>query len=176
MGYSSDRKWADQYIPRAKQLIGPFLLDVADLQRDAREATDLIIMTAKDLRIACRFRRESYFKNYGGQFTIRLARTNGMQTEFDKILRGFGDMMFYGFASDRCFDFVEWYLIDLNAFRYHYSQDGWRERNRHLSWDAIQNSDDATSFAWFDIKSFPPDPPLLIGSGTAPHLYELEAS
>jgi hypothetical protein len=173
MGYREDRRWSDKYIPRIKQLVGPYLLEPAPFLHDAKEATDLIILTAKDMRVACRVRRESYFNQYGGQFTIRHSRTNGTQTEFDKILMGLGDWMFYGFASERQLDFLEWYLIDLAVFRYHLTHDGWRKpAERSIKCDIVGNKDNATSFTWFDVQSFPPDPALLVASGTSPHPHQ----
>lgn len=118
--YAAQRAWSDRYIPEIKKIIGPLLLVEAPEQKDRKEATDLIILTARNLDIACRVRKPKYYEEYPFEFTIRKAALNGGKTEWDKIREGFGHWMFYGFAADESDPkqgFLAWYVIDLNILR-----------------------------------------------------------
>lgn len=158
--YDTDRKWSDQYIPLIKRIVGPLLLEESSVTIDQEEATDLIVMTTGKQQIACRIRRPNYYPRYAGQFTIRHARKSGAKTELRKIVDGFCDLMFYGFAAaSEQPSFLEWYLINLQHWRSHLIY------NRELIKRGIKgNTDGETSFMWFDISSFPEEPPLLEAS------------
>lgn len=158
--YDIDRKWSDQYIPLIKRLVGPYLLEESNLQVDQKEATDLIVMSVGRQQIACRVRRPKYWPRYASQFTIRARRKSGAKTELRKIIEGFCDLMFYGFALDGAqIGFSEWYLINLRHWRSHliFSREV-------IKRGTTQNPDGETSFEWFEIRSFPPEPPLLEAS------------
>lgn len=156
MGYVDQRAWADQFLPEIKQLIGPHLLEPAPIEEDCREATDLMVLRARDLRIACRVRKFKYLKDYANQFTLRYKARYGGKTEYDKVVEGWGDWMFYGFA-DRNEEFVlQWRLIDLSAFRAQLI------RHRRGVLGGIKPNNDGTELAWFNVDSFAPSPPLII--------------
>lgn len=126
---------------------------------DAREATDLIVFKVRDMRIAARVRDATkYADRYGEQFTLRSRRDSGTQTELDKIQRGWGDWLFYGFGHADT-TIYPWYIIDLSAFRYHLSKEGWRRSG--IKFTEMANGD-GTHFQAFWVFSFPDDPPLLI--------------
>ena len=158
-GYEKDRVWSDQFLPEVKQIVGPQLLEPADFKRDAMEATDLIVLQAKDMRIGVRIRRHKFLKTYPNQITIRYARESGATTEWEKICRGWGDWFFYGFASegDKA-PLARWYLISYDALRYHYF--GYKPFLTH----GVGDNHDGTWFKWFDLTSFPPDPQIVIAS------------
>lgn len=165
-GYCTDRAWSDRFIPSLRRLIGPHLLEPSTFAQDAQQAADLVILHARDLRIACRVRRAGFAERYPNQFTLRSERTNGTPTEFRKILEGWGDWLFYGHAvSDESIAIDPWWLIDLRAFRFHWSAEGHRDR-KQLRHGEVTNVDQQTRFRWFDIASFGPQPPLLIASST----------
>ncbi len=161
--YSEDRKWSDRYIPRIKQIVGPLLLQESSYEVDTKQAADLIVITAKNVTIACRVRRPGYDR-YRNEFTIRSARDTGTETELSKITNGWGDWMFYAHAQDGAVtDFSCWHLIDLSAWR--------AAMIRHklggsssLKMGHKSNNGDGTHFAWFDLTTFPPNPPILIAS------------
>ena len=157
--YTTDRVWSDQFLPEVRSIVGPLLLEPASFEVDAMEATDLIILHAKDKRIGVRIRRHQFLLRYPNQFTIRYARTSGARTEWEKICRGWGDWFLYGFASEGDKPpLSRWLLIDYDALRYH--DDG-----RNLTgFTGIQDNGDGTSFKWFDVTMFPVDPPILIAS------------
>jgi hypothetical protein len=164
--YEDNRTWSDRYIPTIRQIVGPHLLVPSPFEVDCAQATDLIVLRARDMRIACRVRRPGYLAKYPNQFTIRSHLDNGAETELQKIINGFGDWMFYGHAIDNESVIIEvWWLIDLAAFRAHLVRDGFlRDKNKNrLRWGKKLN-DDGTEFVWFDIGSFPATPSLLVAS------------
>jgi len=140
--------------------VGPHLLDIADLELDGLQATDLIIFKAADMRVAARVRDYSYAEKYHREFTIRSKRESGAMTELEKIQRGWGDWFFYGFGKEDL-TIPLWYLIDLDAFRYHMNKNTWIGSGIKIS--AMSNGD-GTHFKAFDAFSFPDDPPLLIAT------------
>lgn len=160
MGYTEQRRWSDGYIPEIKRIVGPLLLTEAPELKDTREATDLIVITARSLDIACRVRRSQYFDDYPFEFTIRKEAQYGGKTELDKIISGFGHWMFYAFAADNddpCMGFRAWYVIDLSK---------WRESMiRFAEWNikkngprpfihSDQSNGDGTSLKAYTIPSF----------------------
>lgn len=117
MTYANNLKWSDQYIPAIKRIIGPCLLDTAPDQNDCNEAADLMILHARDKRIAARVRRYGYADKYPYDFTIRSRLPSGVKTEFAKIVDGFGDWLFYGHAAKSGLEISRYMIIDLDAWR-----------------------------------------------------------
>lgn len=158
--FRSDFDWQMRFVPIIRNIIGPLLVEPAPLDLDMREATDMIVLRARDMRIGCRIRRPGYVENYGWEFTIRSRRDSGAQTEFDKILlHGWGDALFYAHAAQlEAGPFSRWLFADLAHFRGHMSS---RERRAAIKWGEKSNGD-GTHFYWFDVRSFRPDPPILI--------------
>lgn len=158
-GYSADRQWSDKYIPEIKKVVGPHLLAESPVEVDQKQAADLIVMRARDLAIACRVRRHGFLDRYGWQFTIRSLRDSGAETEMSKIVNGWGDWMFYAHAApgDQV-AFARWLLIDLSHFRAHLMRNP-----KSLTCGRTANGD-GTWFSWFDVRSFPPYPALLVAS------------
>lgn len=166
--YSQDRDWSDLFIPQIKQIVGPRLLNVTPNDIDVSQAADLMVFTARDMRIAARVRRPGFSQRYLYEFTIRAERDSGAKTELAKIVDGWGDWFFYGHMDDDE-KFVEyWWLIDLHAFRaalIRASMNGIRLRCGQKS------NNDGTHFKWFDLRSFPEHPSILVaGSQILPAL------
>lgn len=156
--YSSDRRWSDRFIPSIKYIVGPYLLVESDFEVDAHQAADLVVMRARDMMIAARVRRPGYADRYPFEFTIRAMRDNGVKTELSKITEGWGDWLFYGHAANDTGAISRWYLVDLHAWRAHMI------RNRNCIKRGIKPNGDGTHFAWFDLRSFPSYPPILVAS------------
>lgn len=167
MSYESDKEYSDQFIPTIRQIVGPLLLVESPLEVDRKQATDLIVLTARDMMVAARVRRPGFTTapmDYSRQFTIRSKRDNGVETELSKIVNGFGDWMFYGHAVAKgSVEIDPWHVIDLNHFRAHLILEGQR-RGYKLKKGHTRNPSDGTWFAWWDIDSFKGDPPLLVAS------------
>lgn len=167
MGYREDRAWSDKYIPTIKKIVAPHLLVEAPAFVDMKHATDLIVMKAKGIMLACRVRRPGYAGKYPYQFTLRVLRDNGAETEFMKIANGWADWMFYGHAvSADSTGISPWYLIDLHVFRRQLIVEKTRRmvrRERDVSYGHESNHD-GTHFVWFDLRYFAPSPSILIAS------------
>jgi hypothetical protein len=160
MSYRNDREWSDKYIPQIKQIIGPHLLGVSSFEVDAEQATDLIVLTGRNMMIACRLRRPGYEK-YIGQFTIRSRRDTGASTELKKVIDGWGDWMFYGHANEAGVIHA-WMIIDFKSFRAHLLRHFATPENKRVISTGDQSNGDGTYFQWFEADTFPPVPPLLI--------------
>ncbi|WP_425084008.1 hypothetical protein [Ruegeria profundi] len=160
--YSVNRHWSDQFLPEIKSIIGSHILQAAPDPLDHFQATDLLMLDAKDMRIAARVRRHGYAARYPHQFTIRAKLPTGAETELSKIVNGHGDWMFYGHAGPDGQTILHWWLIDLKAFR--------AALIRHRTAGAFlhmgdKRNPDGTCFKWFDIRSFPKEPPLVVARG-----------
>ncbi len=165
MGYESDRAWSDRFIPAMRQIIGPFLLEPSSFDVDTKQASDLVVMRARDHMIACRVRRAGYADRYPFEFTVRSQRDTGAKTELEKLVDGWGDWMFYGHEDGQA-GFSRWWLIDLHSWRAALIRDSVSRkagRDSGLVWHQKSNGD-GTHFVSFDLRSFPPEPPILIGS------------
>lgn len=151
MSYESDRAWSDKFIWTMKQIIAPYLLvESSDLQ-DKTEASDLVVLKAKGITIACRVRRFGFADKYPNQFTIRKRRDSGAETEALKIWRGWADWMFYGHSTQEESWIDPWWLIDLQEFR-RVMRDATLRAQVKMG---EQANGDGTHFQWFDITSYP---------------------
>ena len=181
--YAADRAWSDKFIPLIKQTVGPHLLTIAPFELDTQKATDLITFKAQNLMIACRLRRPGALERFGWEFTMRQQRLNGTPTELYKIIDGWGDWFFYAHVAFETDDetemhFSRWLLIDLQAFRAQFTRDLWRKshgKSQRLIYKLnINNKDNATTFAAFDIRSF--EPSILIAASEAVPWVEVVAA
>jgi len=159
--YVADRTWSDQYIPHMKKIIGPYLLEESSFEVDTTKASDLVVLQAASVMIACRVRRAGYADRYPNQFTLRYMRDSGAETEYSKIVSGWATWMFYGHAGQEPGVIGRWMLINLNHFRAHLI--GTETRKRIVFGDMPNG--DGTHFRWFDSKSFVGKPELLIAEG-----------
>ncbi len=166
--YEEQRATSDKYLPAAKRIVGQYLLDAAPDEIDWKEATDLWVVKARDMRIAVRIRESDYVKKYKYEFTLRSHLPSGTTTELEKIVNGWGDWMFYGFQSEN-FNVDPWWLIDLDAFRAALIRKGMNNSSQP-TYGAGSNKD-GTRFKYFDLRTFPEHPPILIaGSEQLPVL------
>jgi hypothetical protein len=168
--YDIDRKWSDRFIPEIQQKVGPMLLVASPFEIDAKEASDLIVLKARDMRIAARVRRPGYIERYKYQFTVRSKRNNGAKTEMRKLIEGFADWMFYGHSDEEEKRLAEWMLIDLNVWRAFLLERSYKNGWRTLVADEKGNTDKATQFMAFDVRSFPSE--MLIAGTIAEELRE----
>lgn len=148
--YEEQRAWAEQFMPEVKRIVGPLLLESAPFEIDVKEATDLIVMRAKDLRIGVRMRQEwvASHPEFMWQFTMRSRNGAGL-TELQKVTNGFGDWLFYGFGNESDLSIPRWYVIDLSAWR------AQMIRNKAVvRRGEVPNKGDNTWFAWYDVRTF----------------------
>lgn len=171
MSYLQNRQWSDHYIPEIKSIVGSHLLVDSPLEVDRQQATDLIVINAKNLAIACRVRRPGYTDKYPYEFTIRSRTASGATTELQKITNGWGDWMFYGHAApEPGIKINHWFLINLTSWRAHMIR-----RNCTAIKCGEKSNLDGTSFAWFDLSSFPPEPPIIVAASIALPCYRQTA-
>ncbi len=166
--YNAQRAWSDKFIPAIQQIVGPLLLTPAPFELDTKQATDLIVLNARDMRIAARVRKPGYTR-YGQEFTVRSKSQYGGTTELEKMVNGFGDWMFYGHSNSEETGFSLWSVINLNHWRASLIRD-----KSSIKMKKQQNRD-GSQFCAFDIRSFPKHPPLLISSSD-PVFFATEAA
>jgi hypothetical protein len=167
MGYHDDRAWTDKLLRDATWRplwwhVGPHpQWRVADDTEDKEHATDIFVnRDGVPLRVAVRFRDVSYLERFGMQdFTVRASRPSGAPTELEKILSGYGDLMFYGWATRDRKSVKHWLLLDLDVFRRRYRSGLGR---------LMSNFDDSSAFYIFSIGDFPG-----IVAAHGPHMDEL---
>jgi hypothetical protein len=162
MSYTTDREWSDQFIPQLKQIVGPLLLDVAPISMDQQFNTDLIVLQARNLQIACRVRRfdGNVRPEWLRQFTIRASRDSGAETEASKIANGYGHWLVYGWAKSAGF-IDPWVVINLDSLRFH------RDNPSPCIQHGTTPNGDGTHFHWFDFTSFPAEPPIIVARSSS---------
>ena len=147
------KAWSDQYLPEIKRCIGEHLIsEPNDFREDKDHNTDLIVLELKAIRIACRVRKDSYRERYGHEFTIRLQVPSGNKTELSKIVEGWGDYFFYGFADES--RLTQWFIGDLNAFRLWFSRE-LVKRKGELPGELRSNPDGSSDFRAFRKDEIP---------------------
>lgn len=97
--YREDKAWEESWIPHVIGCIKSRLfLAQAKIDEDQERVTD-IMLSVRDVRIGVRIRHPEYFDRYGDEVTLRCRRDSGAKTEWEKVLEGHGDLLFYGFAN-----------------------------------------------------------------------------
>lgn len=155
--YELNRYWSDQFLPQIGKIVGPHLVCTSSFEVDTQQATDLVMVSAKGLDLACRVRRPGYADRYPYEFTVRARTRYGNKTELPKLVEGCGDWMFYGHTDDAG-GICRWWLIDLNSWRSAMIR---HERVRRQASSIIPNPD-GSGFVSFDVRDFPENPPILI--------------
>ena len=156
--YAFDRRWSDRFLPQIAQIVGPLMLGAAPTYHDQRENTDLMVLDAhENIRVAARVRKFGYFAGFGHDVTFRHARANGAETEFAKLVNGFGRYFFYGHANAEATDIPDWMVLDLNRFRGALIKESLSHMPEPLRMKFVRqdNFDNETSFLAYDIRTFP---------------------
>lgn len=156
--YRAQRRWSDKFIPAIKRIVGPYLLEESTFEVDTKQAADLVIVRAKNLAIAARVRRSEFYSRFPNDITIR-SENNGHKTELQKIVEGFGDWFFYGFArSDRDeeTEIDHWRIIDLDVLRACWIREKEKSKPKTMA------NSDGTKFVSICVPKFPPE--LVIAS------------
>jgi len=128
MTWQDDKAWTDPMLRHVAVLCAPVLFGPAEEEDDRQRNTDLRVIVARDVRIAVRIRRHHYYRLYREDITVRASRPNGSATELRKIMDGWGDYLFYGFANQDSTGFLDFPLIDLAVFRV-VIRDLWKQRS-----------------------------------------------
>lgn len=118
VAWTTDKAWSDRFIPEIKRIVGEHLIAVPPVEEDMLRNTDLLSLALPgEVRIACRVRKHAYLEQYADEFTLRCSRPSGAATEIEKLLEGWGDYLFYGFAGADATELAAWLLADLSVFR-----------------------------------------------------------
>jgi hypothetical protein len=112
-----------------------FDFKIASAQEDLKDATDMVITTSGEKKIAVRIRRGNVWQR---DLTIRAWRASGVKTEWPKIKEGAGDYYLYGWEGPEKLSLVDWVLVDLHQLR----ASGLME----CQWNLIRNPDGLTGF------------------------------
>jgi hypothetical protein len=163
MSWRTNKAWSDRFVPEIKAILGEWLIDVGTTEEDRFHNTDLITLRMPgDVRIACRIRQHHYLRAYGDEFTLRCSRPSGVETEIDKLLAGWGDYLFYGFADPNQKHLAAWLIGDLHVFR------RWIEGyvRQFGDWPCVvqANRDGSSDFVAFAIHDI--DPAFIVARDT----------
>jgi len=108
--FDLSKKFESEVIKR----LAPLLIVVPPIEEDLHRNTDLWL-ACKKKRIAYRIRNHAAFSY--DDFTIRYKTTHGHNSEYSKILMGFGEWLFYGIANEDESKLLKWRLYCLDLFR-----------------------------------------------------------
>src|SRR4030095_5465150 len=116
--WQDDHAWAQQFIPQIKMLLGLNCIQIADIDEDRHHNTDLMFDVNR-ARYAVRVRRisERLAFNRRNEITFRFQRRSTVQTEFSKLMHGWGDKCLYCWGDDKSHRVPAYTLLDLDAFR-----------------------------------------------------------
>jgi hypothetical protein len=116
--FGFDLQWARQYDRYVRAVLGQVFIVTADEFKDVREATDFeMVYTMRPLTFACRLRRSKWARRCPLDITLRSSRPSGTTTEWQKVMSGFGDYLFYGFADETPPRVSRWVVVDLERIR-----------------------------------------------------------
>lgn len=153
--YEYDQSWARRFIPEMKIIMAQVLISEAPYDEDTQHNTDLIILRGTDqTRVACRVRRFAQYARFHTEFTIRASRPNGVTTELEKLISGWGRYLLYGFADAANSGLHAWILGDLNVFRNWYFQH-LRTHNGEEPGVPQTNTDGSSTFRAFKLTELP---------------------
>lgn len=155
--WQNDKRWSDGLMTEIKAILGVHLIGEPPIEEDAERNTDLMVLRMDAVRIGCRVRRHQYLSRYGDEFTIRAGRPSGVKTELTKIIEGWGDYFFYGFADEGGRRLSAWTLADMNVFRRSYMRMLAASEPGVFPGIGKMNADGSSSFAAFRWQEFPPD-------------------
>ena len=149
--WKANKQWSDIFIPEIKSILGQTLIGEASVEDDQLRNTDLIVLSLKALRIGCRIRKHNYYLKYPNDFTIRYSLPSRTPTEFDKIMAGWGDYLFYGFSDVKEKNLILWRLIKLERFRAYVAWFARENGGKHPGCSK-PNGDGSSTFRAFNIR------------------------
>ena len=159
--FQVDKERVDRFENEIKRICGEIFIDTSPCRIDCEEATDLLLLEIKPVRIACRVREYRYWLNYSNEFTIRASRPNRCETELQKIISGWCDYNFYGFADETDTKLFSWFIGDLKVFRKEFNRALWIQNKKieapSIKWMERSNKDGSSKFLAFQLDSFPSD-------------------
>ena len=113
--YEADSKLEYKFDRTIKSILGNQFI-TKDINADLKEGTDFLVFRLEPIRVACRLRRFEYLK-YNRDFTVRWSRPSGVDTEYQKIIKGLVDYILYGFIDQKEEKIISYFIGDLKVFR-----------------------------------------------------------
>jgi len=153
--WNKDKRWSDRFLPGITRILGEYFIGEPPIEEDQERGTDLIVLGMNNQRFACRVRRHSYLERYANEFTVRVTRPSGVKTELAKILEGWGDFMFYAFATKDEMDFALWSILSLNVFRLNFHYRTVDLAKGQVPGLLASNHDASSDFRVFRLADFP---------------------
>jgi len=153
--WKADKRWSDRFLTQIKRICGEYLIGEPPVEEDQERNTDLVVLRMDAVRIACRVRKNKYLGQYGDEFTIRCGRPSGVKTELTKIVEGWGDYVFYGFADAEEQTLAAWLLGDLRAFRVWFMQSLAKLPAGRMPGSEKPNADGSSHFMAFAVSAMP---------------------
>lgn len=153
--WKEDKKWSDKFLTEIKRILGEHLISEPPIEEDMQHNTDLIVLRLDAVRIACRIRTNEYLARYPNDITIRSDRPSGVKTELTKIIEGWGDYLFYGFADKSDTKLAAWKIISLNDFRLWFNREIVKLDKGELPGTEQCNYDRSSKFRAFDTSKMP---------------------
>lgn len=173
-GYQQQRNFAEEHSLRACELIGRSNIVPTGVIADTQLGSDLIIMNTGAGSVAMRTRSSDALQYSEWDFTSRAAVRGGGPTEFDKIMAGMCNWMFYGVLNEQHTDYQRWMLFHLGVLRDAVTK--WRaEKAAGIPVFALYrffwNRDDGTGFNQFNACHRRLRHPLFMIDCHDPHRY-----
>jgi hypothetical protein len=153
-GWQQDKQWSDRFLHQIKGILGQTLIGEPPAIEDQERNTDLMVLKMDAVRIGCRVRRFAQ-QRYVGEFTIRSGRPSGIKTELTKIIEGWGNYLFYGFADEQDARVEKWLIGDLNAFRIWFVRMTYAAGARQIPGTPKNNTDGSSGFQVFKVSAIP---------------------
>jgi hypothetical protein len=128
-------------------------VEVAPAEEDWKRNTDFVLSTVvpvrdRQIRVSARVRRHKYIRRYRDEFTVRLDRPSGVETEMPKIRAGWGDFTIYGFESEPGSDRLgPWFIGNLGLLRDYLRRGGY--------YIPQTNRDGSSTFGAFHLGDMP---------------------
>ena len=155
MSWKNDKRWSDKFICKITPILGANFIAEPPIEEDRDRNTDLIVLNLKEIRFGCRVRKNDYYSRYPNEFTIRSKRPSGQETEIKKIMNGWGDYFFYGFANKDETDLIDWFIGDLQVLREWIINQKKQGRTKKKDWNIKNNIDDSSEFLILNKKDLP---------------------
>lgn len=147
-GWQEDKRWSDRFLIQIKRILGELFIGEANEEEDQKHNTDLIVLCIESIRVGCRVRKAYYLDKWPNDFTIRCARPSGTPTELEKMLDGWGDYFFYGFADEQEKNITAWRVITLERLRAYIAW--YLKTNGTMPGLVQENRDSSSSFRSFN--------------------------
>jgi hypothetical protein len=143
--FETDSKLEYKFAKTIKSILGNQFI-IKDINLDLKEGADFLVFRLEPIRVACRLRRFEYLK-YNSDFTIRWSRPSGVDTEYQKIIKGLVDYILYGFIDQGEEKIISYFIGDLKVFR----------DSGVKPFQIKPNNPPDSEFAIFRLKDFPQD-------------------